>query len=168
MLLHELAHCRRRDSLQGLVCLVLHSAFWFHPLVWWAAARLFALRELCCDQAVVKALGGDPVPYRATLLRHAAALLEARPAGVHAFWHPESMLLQRLSHLRRARSWGQASRTTTAYAATLLLALACVPLGAPAVALFDPRSLSLEDLPGCLQKRYLVLSALATLDQPVK
>jgi beta-lactamase regulating signal transducer with metallopeptidase domain len=166
VLLHELAHCRRRDSLQGLVCLVLHAAFWFHPLVWWAAARLFALRELCCDQAVVRALGGDPMPYRATLLRHAAALLEAGPARVHAFWHPGSMLFQRLAHLRRASAFGRASRTTTACAATLLLALACVPLGAPPPAVFDPRSLSLDELPGCLQKRYLVLSALAASINP--
>jgi hypothetical protein len=107
------------------------------------------------------------MPYRATLVRHAAALLEAGPARVHAFWHPRSMLFQRLAHLRRAGGRGRASRTTTAWVATLLLALACVPL-APAPAVFDPRSLSLDELPGCLQKRCLVLSALTALDQPVK
>jgi beta-lactamase regulating signal transducer with metallopeptidase domain len=173
VLLHELAHCRRRDPLQGLVCLVLRAAFWFHPLVWWAAARLSALREQCCDQVAVRALGGDPSTYRQTLLRQAEHLLHAAPAGVHAFGHPRSVLLQRLVLLGRRSRLGRTPRALVAFAVTLLVAIASVPHGASASSAADrasalwapppaaaPRALSLADL-GCLQRRFVVLAALA-------
>lgn len=55
VLLHEMAHIRRRDILARLVADVACALHWFNPLVWVAAARLRAEAEVACDQAVVHA-----------------------------------------------------------------------------------------------------------------
>ena len=52
VLAHEKAHYRHRDHIWGAVrCLVL-AAYWFDPLVWWAAAVSKRDCELACDEAV--------------------------------------------------------------------------------------------------------------------
>jgi len=67
VLLHELAHIRRRDLwvnfIQGLVEVML----FFHPAVWWMSSRLRAERELCCDDAVLDRGTSGPVYARALL-----------------------------------------------------------------------------------------------------
>ena len=52
VLAHETTHYRHRDHIWGaLRCLVL-AAYWFDPLVWWAAAVSKRDCELACDEAV--------------------------------------------------------------------------------------------------------------------
>ena len=50
ILLHELAHLKRRDVLVGWLTAFLQSLHWFNPLVWWAFGRLRFDRELACDE----------------------------------------------------------------------------------------------------------------------
>lgn len=52
--LHELLHVRRADYLADTLALVLCVAYWFHPLVWIARARMRVECELACDERVVK------------------------------------------------------------------------------------------------------------------
>jgi beta-lactamase regulating signal transducer with metallopeptidase domain len=53
VLLHELAHARRRDNLIRLLYEVSLCALWFHPLIWLAGARMAVYRELSCDESVI-------------------------------------------------------------------------------------------------------------------
>ncbi len=55
VLVHELAHVRRRDGLAQLVADAACALHWFDPLVWLAAARLRVERELAADDAVLAA-----------------------------------------------------------------------------------------------------------------
>lgn len=56
VLAHEKAHHRHRDHLWGaLRCFVL-AAYWFDPLVWWAAAVSKRDCELACDEAVTASM----------------------------------------------------------------------------------------------------------------
>jgi beta-lactamase regulating signal transducer with metallopeptidase domain len=68
VLLHELAHARRRDNLTGAFVHLLVCTFWFHPLLWLAEKRLVAERERACDEMVVR-YGTIPEVYIAGILK---------------------------------------------------------------------------------------------------
>ncbi|HKE29111.1 MAG TPA: M56 family metallopeptidase [Bryobacteraceae bacterium] len=65
---HELCHVRHRDNLAAAIHMVVETAFWFHPLIWWMGARLVAERERACDEEVVR-LGADRAVYAESILR---------------------------------------------------------------------------------------------------
>jgi beta-lactamase regulating signal transducer with metallopeptidase domain len=68
VLLHEIAHAKRRDNLIRLVHEIGLCGLWFHPLVWITGARLSLYRELSCDESVIRrARGRDLVSALAKL-----------------------------------------------------------------------------------------------------
>jgi len=58
VLIHELAHARRRDNLLRLLYEISLCVLWFHPLIWLAGARIALYRELSCDESVVRRFHG--------------------------------------------------------------------------------------------------------------
>jgi beta-lactamase regulating signal transducer with metallopeptidase domain len=75
-LTHELAHVSRRDMAWQLLASLACSLYWFHPLVWLAARRMRAEREIACDDMVINC-GEHPARY-ARLLLHLAQQLADR------------------------------------------------------------------------------------------
>lgn len=68
VLLHELAHVRRRDgALKVLAGLVL-ALFWFHPLVWALVRRATAASERASDDLVLAVANASPSAYAGELL----------------------------------------------------------------------------------------------------
>jgi beta-lactamase regulating signal transducer with metallopeptidase domain len=59
VLIHELAHARRRDNLIRLLYEASLCALWFHPLMWLAGARIGLYRELSCDESVIRRAHGQ-------------------------------------------------------------------------------------------------------------
>ncbi len=68
ILLHELAHLRRRDDWTNLAQQVMKAIFFFHPAVWWIEKRVSLEREMACDDAVL-AETSSPRAYAECLAR---------------------------------------------------------------------------------------------------
>jgi beta-lactamase regulating signal transducer with metallopeptidase domain len=54
VLLHELAHVKRCDTVTHVFAQFVLAVFWFHPLVWVAARRLHVECEFACDDLVLR------------------------------------------------------------------------------------------------------------------
>jgi len=87
VLIHELAHVARRDSVTHLAAQLCCAFYWFNPLVWLAARALRSERERACDDCVLtagtvaSAYAGELLDIARTSLgleRHAVALAMAR------------------------------------------------------------------------------------------
>lgn len=77
VLLHELAHVRRADSLTQLLSRLACAFYWFNPFVWLGARALRAEAEASADDAVLRC-GVPPSDYAEGLVSIAASL--RRPA----------------------------------------------------------------------------------------
>ena len=54
VLLHELAHLRRRDDWTNLLQQVVKALFFFHPAIWWMERELALSREQACDDEALE------------------------------------------------------------------------------------------------------------------
>lgn len=131
VLAHELAHLRRGDHWVARAEVVLAVLLWWHPLFWFAQARMRAFCELACDAIAVTTVPGASLAY-ATVLVDAAArpnsatpamtVLASRPAARAAFERRLNMILNETPH--------RASRVWCVPFAALVLGLFAVPTAA--------------------------------------
>ena len=68
LLVHELAHLRRRDHWVRILEFVVMGLYWWHPVVWYARRELREAEEQCCDAWVVSTLPGTGRTYASALL----------------------------------------------------------------------------------------------------
>jgi hypothetical protein len=73
VMLHELAHVRRRDGVVQMIGNLARALYWPHPLVWFAQQRLKAEAERAADDCVIAA-GTCGADYARLLLDVARAL----------------------------------------------------------------------------------------------
>jgi HEAT repeat protein/beta-lactamase regulating signal transducer with metallopeptidase domain len=81
VLVHELAHVRRRDLLTNAVVQLACAVYWFHPLVRLAARRVRIEAERSCD-ALVVAAGTRASDYASDLLEIARTMRSSATAAV--------------------------------------------------------------------------------------
>lgn len=133
VLLHELAHVKRRDCLTQLLAYLGCALFWFHPLAWHAARRLRIERERACDDLVVRTVvptGALAADYAQHLLDLARTLRVPRNAGASVAMALPSQLEERLlAVLDPVRRRSDPSRVATWSCIGAALALA-LPLAA--------------------------------------
>lgn len=68
LLLHELAHWKRRDHWVRVIELLTTVLHWWNPVVWWARHRLREAEEQCCDAWVAWAMPAGTEDYAAALV----------------------------------------------------------------------------------------------------
>jgi bla regulator protein BlaR1 len=70
ILLHELAHVRRKDILINYVVSFLCILYWFNPLIWYGFNKMREDREICCDSLALSVLSEAEVKsYGFTIIR---------------------------------------------------------------------------------------------------
>lgn len=68
LIVHELAHVKRRDHLVGWVELIGGIVWWWNPLFWFVRSSLREQAELACDAWVISALPNGRRAYAESLL----------------------------------------------------------------------------------------------------
>jgi TonB family protein len=127
VLAHELAHVRRADWLTQMLAQAACAVYWFHPLVWIAAANLRRESERACDDAVLQA--GSAAPAYAERLVEIARRQQL-PAAVEtpvavAMWCRNSQLEDRVKKIlenRDRRGLGRLAAGMMTVAALLAIA----------------------------------------------
>jgi beta-lactamase regulating signal transducer with metallopeptidase domain len=82
VILHELAHIKRRDLAWGWTAEIARTVYFFNPLVYWVAYRLRLERELACDQLAMAKSGYAAADYARTLVHVVGQA--SQPASVQA------------------------------------------------------------------------------------
>jgi beta-lactamase regulating signal transducer with metallopeptidase domain len=148
VLLHELAHLRRRDDWTNLAQKVLAALFFFHPAVWWVERRLALEREMACDELVL-AKTGNRHAYAECLVSMAERSFarSAMALAQSVIGHAKSTTL-RLARILDT-SHGPTSRAYTPAVTFALAALAlCVAVapGAPRLIAFQDHGVASNEI----------------------
>jgi probable HAF family extracellular repeat protein len=77
LLLHELAHFRRRDHWVRLLEVAVTGLHWWNPVLWWARRALHDAEERCCDAWVNSTLPGRAREYALAIVETMDYLAEA-------------------------------------------------------------------------------------------
>lgn len=97
ILLHELAHIRRRDYLINLVQIFCENVFFFNPAVWWISKLIREEREHCCDDLAIS------IMQNKTSFIHALVSFQeynqSRPVFEVAFSKKRNHLLDRIKRI---------------------------------------------------------------------
>jgi len=96
MILHETAHIERQDWLWQTFADFLTAVFWFHPLIWLAAARIRWEAEQAADDRVL-AQGTDAGGYARQLLEVARRVSQPPPTGAVAMIRRPTALESRVA-----------------------------------------------------------------------
>ncbi|WP_353720548.1 M56 family metallopeptidase [Dyadobacter sp. 676] len=97
ILLHELAHIRRRDYLINLVQIFCENVFFFNPAVLWISRLIREEREHCCDDLAISVMRN-----KASFILALVSFQEynqSRPAFEMAFSKKRNHLLDRIKRI---------------------------------------------------------------------
>jgi hypothetical protein len=84
VLVHELAHLKRRDHLTAWLEVAVACLWWWHPVVWWTRRELRQYAELACDAMVIAALPDERSRYAKALIDVCEFISLAKPAAAPA------------------------------------------------------------------------------------
>src|SRR5579859_8105712 len=153
VLLHEAFHLRRKDVWVNCAQALLQIAYWWHPLLWLANARIRRLREEAVDDAVMLALQGEAENYAPTLLT-VAKLALSRPLmslGLVGIMESRTALRKRIERLVNFRPLRKAGLSFLSFGCIFVFSAVALPMGeapgpAPASSATDTTAVELQSL----------------------
>jgi hypothetical protein len=98
LIVHELAHIRRRDPWIRYLELFATALFWWFPVAWWVRRALRRAEERCCDEWVIRTLPSAARAYARALVKtlellsRGAARLPASATGAEELKELESRM----------------------------------------------------------------------------
>jgi beta-lactamase regulating signal transducer with metallopeptidase domain len=133
ILLHELAHLRRRDDWTNLIQKIVGALLFFHPAVWWIEKKLALEREMACDDLVL-AQTTSPRAYAECLvalaeksfLRRGFALAQAAVDRLRQVSLRVTQILD-VNRPRATRVWSPAPILVSGVSLACLMALSHAP-----------------------------------------
>ena len=142
VLLHELAHLRRRDDWTNLAQRIVRALLFFHPAVWWIGHSLSLEREMACDDFVL-ASNPNPRAYAQCLvsvaeksfLRRSFSLAQAAVGRMRQTTQRGARILD-ANRPGATRVWKPALALIAAFSAVCLISLP----RAPRLVAFEERS----------------------------
>jgi len=81
LIVHELAHVKRRDHIVGWIELAASVTWWWNPLYWFVRSALREQAELACDGWVIATLPNGRRAYAESLLALSSAAIVDVPAS---------------------------------------------------------------------------------------
>ena len=134
VLTHEYCHFRQWDHIWSLVRTLCLSLYWFHPLVWAAAAYSRSDCELACDELAVATLGEEQkLAYSRTLVE----LVREKPRFSHLAYTATTMALGQSNMKERILMIVKSPKTSCSALAAVLVCLAllvsCTFTGKPSL-----------------------------------
>ena len=128
VLLHELAHLRRRDVLQKYVLALLTALHWFNPLLWLANSCIAADREFACDEAVLRITSRQHGRDYGRILLKLVEMMNSHclPAGAIGVVDRTSLVQRRIDMIASYGSRGSRNSMTMRIAVAALILIAGV------------------------------------------
>lgn len=100
ILLHELLHCKRRDSVINLIMCILQTVYWFNPMIYYMRSKIYIDKELACDASVLNVLStSQHISYGYTLLNFAEKLTVYKFDIVSGIGGSSSQIKKRINNI---------------------------------------------------------------------
>ncbi|MES2810126.1 MAG: M56 family metallopeptidase [Bacteroidota bacterium] len=123
ILMHELAHIRRRDYLVNLLQAMVEVVFFFNPAVLWVSSLIKTERENCCDD-IALAQSSNKAEY-ITALMTCEEYQQSTPAYAMAFPGRKNQLVERATRMISNRNNSLSLLEKTLLTACLVISGLC-------------------------------------------
>jgi bla regulator protein BlaR1 len=124
IIVHELAHIKRRDYLVNLLQSLIEIVFFFNPAVLWISQLIKTERENCCDDLALEQ-SSNKISYIRALVS-CEEYQQALPAYAMAFAGSKNSLLDRVKRLASNRNHSLNIYEKTALAVCLVVSGLCM------------------------------------------
>jgi beta-lactamase regulating signal transducer with metallopeptidase domain len=128
VLIHELTHVKRADSLSNAVVYLVCALLWFNPFAWLARAFMLGEAEISCDRSVLK-YGMQGTEYASAIVETVrAARGHFLVPGAHGLLGRKRLLEERILRVLKFRSGDESMSLARTGRALLFLFSLLLPL----------------------------------------